>query len=461
MYYSMTQMAMFMKANETSKEDTGVTPIDDDIFCRKAIAKRMCDLICNTNRDYISPAFLDGPWGCGKTRHALRMEEYINNKQGDKHKCIYWNAARADYASDPLTMFIAAMYKYVPDDNKKAFEVSVGNLFGTFAIGAATNVMFQTLTLPLYFLKINEAIEAGAKAVEQEVDSDVRRNAIHRFLADASNEELRIDLSKSILASLSGKKETVFIIDELDRCRPDFALKMLETIKHLFSAANCKFVIVANQFSLVSSIQKLYGLEKEEAETYISKFVKIKMRLPLVVRSSDVGCNFIYYKHLMQDKSDATFYNNEYIKTVIDVVCSHNRLQLREIEKVVSIIQIFDDNSNKNLLNDKDSHHALIAVVIALMTVAKINLLDAMQTNSVTAADVVGEMGFNSLPHEAKKSYLKKFLLTIFSIYLSRNDNETIDIINAAVKEEPNYYVNYLNLNEFLTWAIQVGLLLQ
>lgn len=450
-----------MKTDKTKEEPKRSSLLDDDIFCRITIAKRMCDLICNTNRDYISPAFLDGPWGCGKTEHALRMKDYINNKLGDKHKCVYWNAAKVDYASDPLTMFIAAMYKDVPNDNKKDFEVSVGKLFGTFALGAASNVLLQTLTFPLRFYKVDEILEAGGKAVEREVDSDVQRNVIHKFLSDASNEELRIDLSRSILTALSGERETVFIIDELDRCRPDFALKMLETIKHLFSAVNCKFVIVANQFSLVSSIQKLYGLEKEEAETYISKFVKIKMRLPLVVRPIDIGCNFVYYKHLMQGKSDSIFYNNEYIKAAIDVVCSHNRLHLREIEKVVSIIHIFDDNSNKKLLKDKDPHHALIAVVIALMTVAKINLLDGMQTNSVTADDVVGEMGFDSLPHDAKKSHLKKFLLTIFSIYLSRNDNDIINIINTATEEEPNHYVNYLHLNDFLAWTIQVGLLLQ
>ena len=134
---------------------------------------------------------------------------------------------------------------------------------------------------------------------------------------------------------------------------------------------------------------------------------------------------------------------------------------LEEIEKVVSIIHIFDDNSNKKLLKDKDPHHALIAVVIALMTVAKINLLEGMQTNSVTADDVVDEMGFDSLPHDAKKSHLKKFLLTIFSIYLSRNTNDIINIINTAVEEEPNHYVNYLHLNDFLAWTIQVGLILQ
>jgi hypothetical protein len=64
---------------------------------------------------------------------------------------------------------------------------------------------------------------------------------------------------------------TVFIIDEFDRCRPDFALGVLEIIKHLFENDNVHFLIVTNLDYLVSSVNSKYGLESSSYE-YLEKF---------------------------------------------------------------------------------------------------------------------------------------------------------------------------------------------
>ena len=69
----------------------------------------------------------------------------------------------------------------------------------------------------------------------------------------------------------SGFGKTVFIVDELDRCRPDFALSLLESLKHFFRAEGLHFLLVTNLEYLAKSVNSRYGLE-DKSEEYLQKF---------------------------------------------------------------------------------------------------------------------------------------------------------------------------------------------
>src|SRR3546814_13735172 len=77
-------------------------------------------------------------------------------------------------------------------------------------------------------------------------------------------------------ASTEGREEAnssslVVIIDELDRCRPDFALGVLVVLKHFFRAERVHFVLVTNLNHLLLSVPKRYGVG-ESAQEYIHNF---------------------------------------------------------------------------------------------------------------------------------------------------------------------------------------------
>jgi uncharacterized protein YehS (DUF1456 family) len=65
------------------------------------------------------------------------------------------------------------------------------------------------------------------------------------------------------------------IIDELDRCRPDFALETLERIKHIFHVKSVKFILVYNETVLMSMINNRYG-PAIDTQRYLTKFVERK-----------------------------------------------------------------------------------------------------------------------------------------------------------------------------------------
>ena len=70
----------------------------------------------------------------------------------------------------------------------------------------------------------------------------------------------------------------VFIIDELDRCRPTFAIELLERVKHIFDVPNIVFVFGINRDELVKSLESVYG--DIDAGTYLRRFFDMEFVLP-------------------------------------------------------------------------------------------------------------------------------------------------------------------------------------
>ena len=86
------------------------------------------------------------------------------------------------------------------------------------------------------------------------------------------------------LQRLAGKvfdktgKPLIYIVDELDRCRPDFAVKVLERIKHLFDIDHVIFVLGIDREQLGRVIQSAYG--NIDVENYLLRFIDVDFLLP-------------------------------------------------------------------------------------------------------------------------------------------------------------------------------------
>ena len=70
----------------------------------------------------------------------------------------------------------------------------------------------------------------------------------------------------------------MFIIDELDRCRPTFAIELLERVKHIFDVPNIVFVFGINRGELVKALESVYG--QIDAGTYLRRFFDMEFVLP-------------------------------------------------------------------------------------------------------------------------------------------------------------------------------------
>ena len=94
----------------------------------------------------------------------------------------------------------------------------------------------------------------------------------------------------NLLQNYAVNEKMIIIIDELDRCKPSYAILMLEIVKHIFDIPNITFILSVNLKQLKASIEKSYG-SNIDSQHYIDKFIKLTFDLPYQTNNIDINMN--------------------------------------------------------------------------------------------------------------------------------------------------------------------------
>lgn len=250
---------------------------------------------------------LNGEWGTGKTHFLKQL--YTNLLKQHNYPVIHINAWKSDFSNDPLLVIISELLDqleslFFTDNDNDTFQKAenkkklLANLTTLCKKGYNT-----TLDLSAAFLSTkNDEWDTGLDATalttifsnfkmdsnspEKQLGSTEPR--IGKSLTDNYKKQIRaIEDTKSLLKEYATffkpegeKNNKVFIlIDELDRCRPTYAIEMLETIKHFFDIPNFVFVIATDTQQLSHSIKAVYGSGFDGSE-YLSRFFNRTATLP-------------------------------------------------------------------------------------------------------------------------------------------------------------------------------------
>lgn len=289
---------------------------DRDLFSRKTLAE---NIIKYANSVSTSGAILDeerslvlaidADYGIGKTFFLKGLEELIS----EKHPVAYIDAWSDDLFDEPLTALASVLRNAV--EPLIRLDESLQNKWAAYAKAAGKVLKLGSKGLAVrgaQFLITKEAVDGIATAlsvtsedtiedIHEEVDGAVDdiRSEIERELKALGTNDLmsaRIeefergvgaiaDMRSALKALVhavdgKGKSAPVFIIiDELDRCRPSYSVKMLEEIKHLFAIPEVVFVLGLNSSQLAKSISGIYG-ENFSGEAYLDRFLDRRIELP-------------------------------------------------------------------------------------------------------------------------------------------------------------------------------------
>lgn len=222
------------------------------------------------NSDYIQRIFIDAPWGMGKTFFSKALKEKIekeNESRGEvgrkEIKFININAWETDYFSDPMKSIIGELntHKLLNSETQRVIEKIMENIFkagGKFLLN--------------FFLK-----KFQISADDWEDLKSILNGVSTSELKDYKNYKELVDKFKECLSLEKDLK--VIVIDELDRCKPTYAIELLETIKHFFGVKNIIFVFLVNKKQLQSIVSTSY-LQDDECSEYFEKFFDIQFNLP-------------------------------------------------------------------------------------------------------------------------------------------------------------------------------------
>lgn len=282
---------------------------------------------------------INDQWGRGKTTF-VRMWEASLKQEG--YQTIYLNAWENDIVSEPLVCILGEILPLITDDSSKAklLEHSTALVKNWKKLVPEVVKSLAMLLSPFFGDLPKEITNSLINAPE-----DSLRKEIERY-KDQQAEILQFkhELAECILKKCE-KKPLIFIVDELDRCRPDYAVDLLEKVKHFFSVEGIVFVLAIDKNQLISSIKGRYGSESIDGNAYLKRFIDFEYvpQEPNMRRF----CTYLYHYMGMdeflgsEEKAAETGRKDEreFLSIAIRLY-TQKGLSLRDVERMFSHIRL-------------------------------------------------------------------------------------------------------------------------
>lgn len=372
----------------------------NDALQRQQFGEALSNLVIRSTDELVIS--LDGKWGEGKTTF-VRMWQGLLKEKGIPS--IYIDAFENDYTEDAFISIASAITSYVDqhsaepqnsDFKDKAKRVGVRLLSWTAKIGikAATLGIIKESDIDTLSEIGNDVAGDTADAIADLVKERLSAHGKETELIQSFRESLS-ELPESLMDNTSGR--LVIVIDELDRCKPSFAVEVLEKIKHLFSVKNVAFLLVMHKQQLEEAIRSIYG-SNIDAHTYLQKFINIETSIPK--RVTDRHSNDIesYIKNLLQLHEISTWGDDRYIVDCLTPLALHFNLSLRQLEKVFTNLAIIYGTSGEN-------HLRLVPIIVfaAVVKVVSPTVFENLLLGKIPFSTLCEQLGLRELKEDKHK----------------------------------------------------------
>lgn len=312
----------------------------------------------NSNTIDVKTVALDGKWGCGKTFFVKstmllmnknsksmlseKIENLLKNSTDEQAKnlknqlkklpdckvsSLYYDAWLHDSDQYPTLSILNALCE---DKNCHPNTVEVKDIISS--LPDVLRPILEKVPVASSFYKIQDVISNVLK--------NLPKNKYNDLLSSVQNIKNTQILMKKLLSKvveeLSCEKLVIFI-DELDRCNPLYAVKLLEEIKHYYSIEKVLFVFSVNLTQLKNAVNSVYG-ENFESFKYLDRFFDVRLTLPEANSET-------FLDNIISHKANETLHN-----TILSVIDNYG-LELRESYKYIRVVAfLVDDNLQSNII---------------------------------------------------------------------------------------------------------------
>lgn len=269
------------KAVLLSTEENLLQTMNEDLLDRNKDLKNFCRLL--QHQQGMSSIAIDGRWGSGKTffvkqcalllsstnslsylnqemkekvYDSINDKDFIENLADNKFLAVYYDAWKNDTEEDPV---LSLIYEIIQQLDLKGGLIDLDNLSSVLA-SALSVVTGRDVTD--FFNKVKDINLLNNIQEEKKMDA-----ILQKFFVKALNQQC---------------ERLVIFVDELDRCRPSFAIKVLERIEHYFVNDRITFVFSMNIEQLQHTIKAYYGNDFDACR-YLDRFFDIRLSLPTTI----------------------------------------------------------------------------------------------------------------------------------------------------------------------------------
>lgn len=386
---------------------------------------------------------VNGKWGCGKTFFLERFsKEYGKDNKGGV--CIYLNAWECDYLSNPLLFLLSGIQETGSDPAKGAlsdpqlleqFTDCLGkigkNMLGKIPLGIGEGIKETIETNPLSLYSQQTALNKQLRQVLSSLAQDIKART---------------------------GKPMVICVDELDRCRPTYAIEMLERIKHFFDIPGIVFMLGLDREQLCASIASVYGTI--DTENYLHRFFDIEFVLPPPDREAFIAVQFekyglaSYWKELDRGLNwNLSTQEGVFCQQAIQFLASIHRLELREIQAALKWIAMLVRTQKPRFYS-----FPFLAIILIILKLRNRELYWQYLNGTATPAVLLNFL----LPRDQGTDWWLKDVFSFSRIVLAVYSSFT-----KRLEREPNVYIQALRQaaqletltdeqNASLPWFLQV-----
>jgi hypothetical protein len=311
---------------------------------REKYAEILTSLIKKSSEGFVMA--IDSEWGTGKTTFISMWSKYLIVQEV---KTLYFNAWENDFDTSPLVALMSELKHLMPASMEDKFKpvlkkgaALAKNILPSLVKSIADKyINSETLTDAL-----KNTTKAATEIFEEEIDLYAKKKkGLVEFRSELAN----------YISENNPRFPLVFFIDELDRCKPSYAVETLEYLKHFFNVPGIVFVLSIDKRQLASAIRGFYGSDRIDANEYLRRFIDIEYTLP----DPQIGTfvNYLYahfqFENFFESPSRSTIpYAQRDSISFIDfstALFQKKPLTLRQQEKIFShsriALELFSFNS--------------------------------------------------------------------------------------------------------------------
>ncbi|WP_417394000.1 KAP family P-loop NTPase fold protein [Gimesia chilikensis] len=324
-----------------------ITTFDEDLLELSEFADRLEKFI-EVEQNFVQGSLvlaLNSKFGFGKTTFLNMWKNKLDRSDDDgKPLVISLSAWESDYFGDPLFAIISSLVDSLEDHQQSADSlINAAKDFGWFAAALSGQVARKFTGI--------DPVEAGELAEKKKEQREGSKSLpADAFSIFQGRKEAMIRLKQSIkdFVSDSGVR-VLFLVDELDRCRPDYAISYLETIKHIFDVHGAVFILAADREQLENSAKTAFGPDLD-FEEYYRKFIHREVMLPPISESGYYELSKHYINYFLERENLRVCYldfNSDRFENLVEFVGAL-RLTPRQIQEVFRILGHVLETSDEN-----------------------------------------------------------------------------------------------------------------
>lgn len=431
-----------------------------DKLDRAKYARQLTQLVKNMDKPFVMT--LSAPWGSGKTffLNAWRNEIVWKGEVGaNEIPCVYFSAWEYDCVDDPLLALVgkiqeelAPLFGYEVDSVQSEIERESNaqqsnshksdNFFSKLT--AVTKSIFTKENLCKIGLTVTGRVLN--KMTENVLEEILKDSVAEGILKEDDFEKIFSKAGQAIESSPKAKLEAVLkekqafietvgeivnacreklghdypiliMIDELDRCRPDYVISLLERIKNLFEVEGIFFVLAIDKEQLYSVVEHTFGVEKtvdrDNREIYLQKFVNMDYELPKPSLENFVGY-LIEAMPALNEKASYPIFENDNVSQN-SAVCS-------------DIVYLFKSSGYNSLREFEHFIQKLYVIILCFknITYSEIliiwkTLLDKKEIKTLYANELVN-VERNKNFYNCEYNFLDNILMNI-NLFLLQNED--------------------------------------